>query len=145
MNHTDLQSDCENCLGLCCVAPPFAKSAEFAHSKGEGEPCRNLDHNNRCTIHDDLTDQGYMGCIKFECFGAGQKVANHRFKNQSWRNDHLTAKRMFHVFFIVKAIHQKIKYLKTEDAPLNAQRISKLERLSSAPEEELLTLDLTTL
>lgn len=28
-----LQADCDNCFGLCCVALPFAASADFAIDK----------------------------------------------------------------------------------------------------------------
>jgi len=128
VNRLDLQSDCANCLGLCCVAPPFAKSVEFAYAKAEGEPCRHLGKDCRCTIHDDLAERGFTGCIKFECFGAGQKVTNHQFKGLSWRDDHLTAKRLFHVFFIVKALHQKIGDIM--DDGKYQKRVDELEQLS---------------
>jgi hypothetical protein len=52
---------------------------------------------------------------------------------------------MFHVFFIVKALHIKIKDLLEEDAIRHAQKINALERLSNASEEELLNLDLDSL
>ena len=145
MDPLDLQSDCENCLGLCCIAPPFAQSDEFAYSKAEGEPCRNLDANNRCTIHDDLKDQGFTGCIKFECFGAGQKVTHHHFKGQSWRQDHLTAKRLFHVFFIVKALHRMIQQMIEKDQKHFANSIKDLEKMSLAGEDDLIALDLASL
>lgn len=145
MDQHDLQSDCENCQGICCVAPPFAKSAEFAFAKEEGEPCKHLGGDNRCSIHDDLADQGFSGCIKFECFGAGQKVTGHHFKGQSWRDDHLTAKRMFHIFFIVKSLHWMIIELMAKDPKDNAERINHLEQLTFASEDELIGLDLNSL
>ncbi len=140
MKPSDLQSDCENCLGLCCVAPPFAKSTEFAYAKAEGEPCRHLGEDHRCTIHDDLADLGFTGCIKFECYGAGQKVTNHQFKGLSWRDDHLTAKRLFHVFFIIKALHQKINELSHEEN--QKSKVDELERLSFLSEDELVDIDM---
>ncbi|MBT7265974.1 MAG: hypothetical protein HN884_03815 [Rhodospirillaceae bacterium] len=140
MKLSDLQSDCENCLGLCCVAPPFAKSAEFAYAKSEGEPCRYLGEDYRCSIHGDLAEQGFTGCVKFECFGAGQKVTHHQFKGLSWREDHLTAKRLFHIFFIVKTLHQKIsKIIGNEKCE---KKVYELERLSFLSEDELLTIDI---
>lgn len=146
MSETDLHSDCENCLGLCCVAPPFARSDEFAYAKAEGEPCRHLgrhlDSDYRCTIHDTLEAQGFTGCVKFECFGAGQKVTQHHFNGQSWRDDHLTAKRLFQIFFIVKALHLKINVLLAEDAIRHGQKIKELEKLSYGSEDDLLQLDL---
>ncbi|MBT3990859.1 MAG: hypothetical protein HON14_18800 [Rhodospirillaceae bacterium] len=145
MSELDLHTDCENCQGLCCVAPPFAKSNEFAYAKAEGEPCRHLAKNDRCLIHEDLVTKGFIGCVKFECFSAGQKVTQHHFAGQSWQDDHLTAKRMFHIFFIVKALQQKIKALLEDDAEGNAEKITTLEQLSLASEEDLLTLDLDRL
>jgi hypothetical protein len=38
----NLRGDCENCFGLCYVALPYAKSADFAFDKDSGTPCRNL-------------------------------------------------------------------------------------------------------
>ncbi len=38
----DLKADCEKCFGLCCVALPFAASADFAFDKQAGSPCINL-------------------------------------------------------------------------------------------------------
>lgn len=37
-----LEADCSQCFGLCCVALPFARSADFPVDKAAGEPCRNL-------------------------------------------------------------------------------------------------------
>jgi hypothetical protein len=31
-----LRADCERCFGLCCVAPAFAASADFAIDKDAG-------------------------------------------------------------------------------------------------------------
>ena len=140
MNRSDLQPDCENCLDLCCVAPPFAKSAEFAYAKAEGEPCRHLDEDYRCAIHDDLASQGFGGCIKFDCLGAGQKVTHHQFKGLGWRNDHLTAKRLFHAFFIVKALHQKISELLDDER--RQSQIDELERMSFLSEDDLVSIDI---
>ena len=142
MDDTELVSNCENCIGLCCVAPPFAKSNEFAYAKAEGEPCQHLTGGYHCSIHDDLASSGFTGCVKFECYGAGQKITQHHFKNQSWRDDHLTAKRMFHIFLTVKALHLKIIGL--NDAG-EKERIKELERLSYSTEDNLLSLDLDVL
>ena len=49
-----LQSDCGSCFGLCCVALPFAASADFAIDKDAGRPCPNLRTDFRCGIHTEL-------------------------------------------------------------------------------------------
>ena len=43
-----LRADCSRCAGLCCVAPPFAASADFAFDKPAGQPCRHLRADFRC-------------------------------------------------------------------------------------------------
>lgn len=69
-----MRADCSQCVGLCCVAPPFSKGAEFGFTKKEGVACPNLLTDNRCTIHDRLRPAGFSGCAAYDCFGAGQAV-----------------------------------------------------------------------
>ena len=67
----EFMSDCGRCAGLCCVAPAFARSADFALDKPAGRACPNLLADFRCGIHDRLDRSGFHGCVVFECFGAG--------------------------------------------------------------------------
>jgi len=71
---TALRADCSRCVGLCCVAPGFVASADFALTKPAGTPCPNLGDDHRCGIHDRLRRSGFPGCAVFDCFGAGQHV-----------------------------------------------------------------------
>jgi len=71
---TALRADCSRCVGLCCVAPAFVASADFALTKPAGTPCPNLGDDHRCGIHDRLRRSGFPGCAVFDCFGAGQHV-----------------------------------------------------------------------
>src|SRR2546421_13112310 len=89
--HPDLKPDCERCCGLCCVAPAFAVSPEFAIDKGPGEPCPNLTKDFRCGIHDRLRVEGFRGCVAYDCFGAGQKVTQVTFNGRHWRGSPGTA------------------------------------------------------
>ncbi len=50
----DLRADCERCFGLCCVAPAFSASADFAIDKPAGQACPNLQAAFRCGIHQRL-------------------------------------------------------------------------------------------
>lgn len=68
----ELEADCERCVGLCCVALPFSRSADFAFDKPAGEPCPHLDAEHRCDIHAELRSCGMRGCATFDCVGAGQ-------------------------------------------------------------------------
>ena len=83
---TELQADCAQCFGLCCVALPFAASADFAIDKAAGSPCRNLRTDYRCGIHTELRQRGFNGCTVYDCFGAGQKVSQVTFGGADWRS-----------------------------------------------------------
>ncbi|MFC8716858.1 pentapeptide repeat-containing protein [Kitasatospora sp. NPDC057198] len=107
----ELLADCSACFGLCCVALPFAKSADFAANKNAGTPCRNLQADYRCGIHPDLRERGYQGCTVFDCFGAGQKVSRHTFGGRSWREDRDTARQMFETFPVMRQLHELLWYL----------------------------------
>ncbi|BAJ32607.1 MULTISPECIES: pentapeptide repeat-containing protein [Kitasatospora] len=107
----DLLADCSACFGLCCVALPFAKSADFAANKNAGTPCRNLQTDYRCGIHPALRERGYQGCTVFDCFGAGQKISRHTFDGRSWREDPDRARQMFEAFPVMRQLHELLWYL----------------------------------
>ena len=100
----ELKGDCANCFGLCCVALPFAKSADFAATKDAGTPCRNLLADHRCGIHDTLRQKGYAGCTVYDCFGAGQRVSQTVFAGIDWRT--AGREQMFAVFPLVRQLHE---------------------------------------
>lgn len=74
MPRADLVADCASCAALCCVAPSFEVSEDFAIAKAAGEPCPHLTHGFRCTIHDHLAARGFSGCAIYTCYGAGQRA-----------------------------------------------------------------------
>ena len=88
-----LVPDCASCFGLCCVALPFAASADFPVDKPAGQPCGNLRGDFRCGIHARLRETGWKGCTVFDCFGAGQQVSQVTFGGVSWRDAPGTAGR----------------------------------------------------
>ncbi|MFE2098270.1 MULTISPECIES: pentapeptide repeat-containing protein [unclassified Streptomyces] len=145
-----LRGDCAQCFGLCCVALPFAASADFALDKPAGKPCPNLRGDHRCGIHADLRDKGFTGCTVYDCFGAGQKVSQITFGGQDWRTgpkEH--ARRMFDVFPVVRQLHELLWYL-AEALGLDAARpvhaglrraLEETERLTRQGPEELAALD----
>lgn len=106
-----LRADCENCFGLCCVALPYAKSADFALDKDGGTPCSNLQSDYRCSIHENLRAKGYRGCTVYECFGAGQKVSQLTYDGNDWRDNPASAKEMFEVFPNMQQLHEMLCYL----------------------------------
>ncbi|YCA13336.1 pentapeptide repeat-containing protein [Bacillus sp. AK128] len=107
-----LHADCKNCFGLCCVALPYKKSADFAIDKEGGVPCRNLQLDYRCGIHKHLRSEGFRGCTVYECFGAGQKVSQITYNGIDWRESPDSAKEMFEVFPIMQQLYEMLRYLK---------------------------------
>ncbi|MER5911290.1 pentapeptide repeat-containing protein [Streptomyces sp. NPDC001982] len=146
----ELRGDCARCFGLCCVALPFAASADFALDKPAGTPCRNLADDHRCGIHAELRQKGFTGCTVYDCFGAGQKVSQVTFGGQDWRTGTgEDARRMFDVFPVVRQLHELLWYL-TEALGLPAARslhadlresLDATERLTRRSAGELAALD----
>ncbi|MFE1175608.1 pentapeptide repeat-containing protein [Streptomyces sp. NPDC058773] len=144
-----MRSDCGSCFGLCCVALPFAASADFAIDKDAGRPCPNLEADFRCGIHRELRPRGFTGCTVFDCFGAGQKVSQVTFGGRDWRNAPDTARQMFDVFPVMRQLHELLWYLAealTRPAahPVHTRlraALEKTERLTRGAAEELAELD----
>lgn len=136
LNH--LKADCENCFGLCCVALPYAKSADFAFDKDGGTPCSNLQADYRCGIHSNLRKKGFRGCTVYECFGAGQKVSQVTFDGKDWREHPETAKEMFDVFPIMQQLYEMLYYL-NEALSLEATKSIHKELQMAIDETENLT------
>ncbi|MEN3540340.1 pentapeptide repeat-containing protein [Microbispora sp. ZYX-F-249] len=143
-----MRADCANCFGLCCVALPFAASADFAITKDAGRPCPNLRDDFRCGIHARLRDSGFAGCTVYDCFGAGQKVSQVTF-GRSWRDEPRTADRMFEVFPVMRHLHELLWYL-DEALSLPAARpihpelrgaFEETERLTAGTPDDLLDVD----
>ncbi|MBL1084477.1 pentapeptide repeat-containing protein [Streptomyces actinomycinicus] len=147
---SDLRGDCAQCFGLCCVALPFARSADFALSKPAGKPCPNLGGDHRCGIHTDLRQKGFTGCTVYDCFGAGQKVSRITFGGQDWRTgSEEQARLMFDVFPVVRQLQELLWYL-TEALGLPAaapvhpelrRMRERTERLTRQTPQELAGLD----
>ena len=145
-----LRADCERCFGLCCVAPAFLESVDFAITKHAGEPCPHLQRDSRCDIHQRLRQRGFRGCAVYDCFGAGQHVAQVTFAGQDWRQSPRTASRMFEVFGVMRQLHELVWYLLEATAlpaarPLHGDLMIALEATQDLTErsaEGLLDLDL---
>src|SRR6476660_7936034 len=107
----NLLADCGRCFGLCCVALPFAASADFAIDKPAGHACPNLRTDFGCNIHQTLRTRGFPGCTVYECFGAGQQVAQVTYRGQDWRQAPATAAQMCDVFRVMRQLHELLRYL----------------------------------
>jgi uncharacterized protein YjbI with pentapeptide repeats len=146
---TELRADCSRCFALCCVAPAFAASADFAIDKPAGQPCPNLRPDFRCGVHDELRPRGFPGCTVYDCFGAGQKVAQVTFGGRDWRRHPATARQMFDVFAVMRHLHELLRYL-TEARTLRPARpvhdqltaaLTETERLTRGDPDQLLAVD----
>ena len=150
--HPGLKPDCERCCGLCCVAPAFSASADFAINKGAGRPCPNLTEEFRCSIHERLRAEGFRGCVAYDCFGAGQKVTQVTFNGQDWRRSPQIAAQMFEVYGVMRQLHALLRYLsealKLPPArPLHGELRLALEELEGRSRESpdaLLKLDVAS-
>nr|WP_232327921.1 pentapeptide repeat-containing protein [Kibdelosporangium sp. MJ126-NF4] len=134
---------------MCCVALPFAASADFAVSKDAGDPCVNLLADFQCGIHSSLRQRGFPGCTVFDCFGAGQKVSQVTFAGRDWRAEPGSSGRMFRVFPVMRQLHELLWYL-TEAISLEPARelrdrlaavLEETEKLTHAPAEAIIELD----
>lgn len=148
-NHSNLRADCENCFGLCCVALYFSASEGFPINKDAGEPCLNLKLDYRCCVHENLLERGLKGCIAFDCFGAGQKVAQVSYGGHDWRRAPECSNQMFEVFLIMRQLHELLWYL-TEALMLQPARpihaalnsmLDQTERLTYLSPDSLKELD----
>ena len=149
MTDDDLRADCSRCVALCCVAPAFSVSADFAIDKPAGTPCRHLRADFRCGIHHGLRPRGFPGCAAYDCFGAGQKVSQVTFGGLDWRTSPQTAPRMFATFGVMRQLHELLWYV-TEAltlagaAPVRddlARTRDETHGLTRRGPEDLLTMD----
>ncbi|KID31554.1 pentapeptide repeat protein [Prauserella sp. Am3] len=131
-----LRADCGRCYGLCCAAPGFVASADFALTKPPGTPCPNLRADSWCGVHDTLRERGFAGCVVYDCFGAGQAVAER--EGADWRRDDATRRRMFSAYPVLRDLHELLYYLHearnlADAAPVHAEldaMIAETERLA---------------
>lgn len=146
----NLRVDCEKCFGFCCVALYFSASEGFPTDKDADKPCINLQSDFRCAVHKNLRQKGLKGCTAYDCFGAGQKVAQVTYSGHSWRENPKTAKQMFDVFLVVRQLHEMLWYL-TEALRIQydsiikegiSYMISETVRLTNLDADALMELDL---
>lgn len=132
-----LHADCARCTGLCCVAPAFARSADFALDKPARRPCPHLRGDFRCGIHAQLPERGFRGCAVYDCFGAGQRLTQETFPGTDWRR----TPEILDVFETVRALHELLWYVAaTLDLPAAAAVHEEL-RAAFAETDELAGAD----
>lgn len=112
MSLPSLEADCSQCAALCCILLPFDKSDAFAFDKAGGEPCRHLNADFRCEIHDKLKARGCSGCVRFDCHGAGQRVVQDLFAGQNLREAPELMDRMGEAFRRMRRVHELLVLLR---------------------------------
>jgi uncharacterized protein YjbI with pentapeptide repeats len=148
--HDNLRVDCQKCFGFCCVALYFSASEGFPIDKDAGKPCMNLQSDFGCAVHKNLRQKGLKGCTAYDCFGAGQKVAQVTYGGHDWRKNEKTAKQMFDVFLVMRQLHEMLWYL-TEAFRIQYDSliqekiscvISEMVRITNLDADSLIELDL---
>ena len=129
---------------MCCVLLPFRSTDGFGTSKRSGVPCHHLTEADTCGIHRTLRADGWPGCTRFECFGAGQHLTQVTY-GRSWR-DQDDLGEMAAVLTVVRVLHEMMLHLTTasERAPDAAQDelLAELLVLDHQEPASLLSLDL---
>ncbi len=100
----ETRSDCDRCAALCCIAYPSDDMPGFAARKAAGEPCPKLASDGRCTIYENRAEEGFAGCICYECFGAGQHVVQTLFEERDWRGDPSLLRPMVETFLAMRPV-----------------------------------------
>lgn len=127
----------------------FAASADFAEDKPPHTPCRHLRRDFRCSIHAELPERGYPGCVAYDCQGAGQLVTQITFGGADWRSSPALAPAMFGAFEVVRRLQELRWYLGQAlalgpAAPLRPDLTAALEevgRLTRLDPDGLVALD----
>ncbi len=117
---------------MCCVALAFDRSPSFAVNKPAGAPCENLDAAGRCTIHENLDQRGYKGCVAYDCLGAGQRITQDIFGGRHWLEDRRLLEPMSRAFAVMRRIHGMLELLAAAEAlPLDTGERARLAGLAA--------------
>jgi hypothetical protein len=136
MRDPDLKPDCARCAALCCILLPFDAGPAFAFDKPAAQRCRNLAPDNRCTLHARLADNGFSGCVAFDCLGAGQRASALFIKGPGWLQDGQALARLDEGFRGLRQVHEAVALLKaagslTLPEPAEVQRQALLAGLDA--------------
>lgn len=134
---TTLRADCQRCAALCCVALAFDRGELFGFDKPAGTPCPHLSGTGRCTIHAQRSQRGFAGCVRYECYGAGQRVTQELFGGRSWQTEPHLLPRMLEAFRAMRQAHELLVLLEAATRlPLRAGERERLEELRAALEPD---------
>ncbi|MDF0601433.1 hypothetical protein P1J78_11875, partial [Psychromarinibacter sp. C21-152] len=106
-----LAADCDSCAALCCIALAFDEGEDFAFDKPAGLPCPKL-VGHACSIYERLSDEGFPGCARYDCEGAGQRTVA-LYGGVSWQDETELTGPMLETFRHMRVIHELIGLLET--------------------------------
>lgn len=139
-----LTADCSRCFALCCVLVPYERGPDFAADKPSGIPCSHLGDDDRCRIHEHLTERGWSGCVRFDCFGAGQQVSQVTYAGTSWR-EVPNRSEMSAVLSVMRQLHEMLALLeearRRTDVAAEEIMAEVLALTGATPEQLLAELD----
>lgn len=107
----ELRADCSKCFGFCCTALCFSASEGFPVDKDAGMSCPNLQTDFSCRVHHRLKELGLKGCLSYDCFGAGQRVAQVTYGGHDWNKIPESAEEMYKAFLVMRQLHEMLWYL----------------------------------
>lgn len=122
-----LKADCAACAGLCCMAAAFDAGEDFAYDKPAGQPCRHLRADNGCAIHARRAEEGFAGCVVYDCLGAGQRVVQDVLPGVNWRAGADQRRRVAATFLALREVHRLLELLDAA-ARLPLSRAQEAER-----------------
>jgi hypothetical protein len=105
-----LSEDCGRCAALCCLALAFDRGESFGIDKPAGVPCPKLS-GHVCSIHDRLESEGFSGCVRYSCTGAGQRVVQELFAGRSWQADATLTRPRMDAFRGMREIQERLAQL----------------------------------
>ncbi|MBX7540833.1 hypothetical protein [Qipengyuania sphaerica] len=125
------RSDCSRCAALCCIAYPSEDMPGFSASKEAGEKCPKLGKDGRCTIYETREEEGFAGCVRYECFGAGQHVTETLFGGGPPDPDPSILARMVDAFLAMRPVsdlsflaRKLARETRKEEARANAEALA---------------------
>lgn len=131
------RGDCSRCAALCCVSLAFDRGEAFAFDKAAGEACPLLGPGHACSIHAQRAQQGFGGCVAYDCLGAGQRVTAELFGGRSWQAEPHLLRPMLDAFWRLREVRQLLLGLalteRLELEPALAERRRRLERELDPP------------
>ncbi|MGR3320947.1 MAG: hypothetical protein ACU0DK_03330 [Pseudooceanicola sp.] len=132
MTRPALTADCSACAAFCCVALAFDRGAVFAIDKPAGTTCPNLS-GHACAIHDRLSQEGFSGCVRYDCGGAGQRVVAEVPGAAEWRDRPASLPRILDAFADMRAVQSRLELLAAAEAlPLSGPDAATRDRLERA-------------